>query len=100
MSIQERALVEVEKLLIRPDGTLAGIRSDWFVAGAVWASRQEPSEAEVTAAAESLHPGLFTLSDRRYGIEFDNLPKDRPYHQEEAKDEARAALRAAREARS
>lgn len=55
-----------------------------------------PTEAEIQAAAESLHPGLFTLSDFHYGIEFDNLPKDRPYHQEKARDEARAALVAAR----
>ena len=59
--------------------------------------QEEPSGAEVTAAAESLHPGLFTLSDSHYGIEFDNLAKDRPYRQEAAKDEARAALVAARE---
>ena len=57
----------------------------------------EPTDAEVQAAAESLYPGLFTLSDFRYEIEFDNLAKDRPYHQEAAKDEARAALLAARE---
>jgi hypothetical protein len=56
-----------------------------------------PTDAEVQAAAESLHPGLFTLSDFHYGIEFDNFPKDRPYHQEEALEEARAALLAARE---
>ena len=55
-----------------------------------------PTDVEIQAAAESLHPGLFTLSDFHYGIEFDNLPKDRPYHQEEARDEARAALVAAR----
>ena len=57
----------------------------------------EPTEAEITAAAESLHPGLFTLSDHRYGIEFDNPHEYRSIHQNEARDEARAALLAARE---
>lgn len=128
MDIREEARVEAEQRCVRCNWDIDAVRNGteelvwshpewdgedgldtrfiydemqkWFADGAEWALSLEPGEAEIEAAAESLYQGLFTLSDFRYEIEFDNLAKDRPYHQEAAKDEARAALRAAREARA
>ena len=109
------AVIAIETL----EGTMNAQPGDWIIRGVqgefypckpdifeatyepaaehVEGEQADPTDAEIKAAAESLHPGLFTLSDFHYGIEFDNSPKDRPYHQEEALEEARAALVAARE---
>ena len=38
-------------------------------------------KAAIEAAAEELHPGLFSLSDHRYSIRFDNPEDYRAEHQ-------------------
>lgn len=63
------------------DGSIAARRARRVIA---------PDELE--AIAESLHPGLFSLTDRSYGREFDNPVDFRPQHQKEVLDELREAL--------
>lgn len=53
------------------------------------------SEQAVIAVAEALYPGLFSLSDHRYSIQFDNPISCREPHQDEVREEVESALKAA-----
>lgn len=67
----------------------------YAMADAVLAVLRDPSDEDVERVAEEREPGLFSLSMNNYSIRFDNHSEEiRKIHQEEACEEARAALRA------
>lgn len=53
------------------------------------------SDEAVERAGESLHPGVFSLTDHLYAIHFDNSKEDRGFHQAQVRLEARVAILAA-----